>query len=166
MAASMTRDFAGILITWTTYGTWLPGDKRGWRNRSGGLATPQPLLEEWCRKQMRGEAVLHSPHDREKVEDACREHCEVRGWNLIAINARTNHVHAVVEAYEQPEKVRDQLKANCTRRLRSQPEPLECENTWTKGGDCSLLPDEEAMQAAIQYVLEAQQSRPTLSRRR
>ncbi len=144
------------LITWTTYGTWLPGDMRGWRNRRGGEQLPRPLLERWCREQMSGDVVLLSPRDREIVEDACREHCEFRGWHLFAVSAMSNHVHAVVAADEKPQKVRDQLKANCTRRLRNQETPLIAERTWTRGGDCSIVDGDEEIESAIIYVNVAQ----------
>jgi REP element-mobilizing transposase RayT len=149
-------DFICILITWTTYGTWLPGDSRGWRKKLAGDQVPRTLLEQWCRKQMAGEAVLLRPHDRETVEGACREHCEFRGWHLFAVSARTNHVHVVVAADVSPKKVRDQLKANCTRRLRNQAQPLVSERTWTRGGDCSLLDGDDEVEAAVNYVNEAQ----------
>ena len=150
-------DYISYFITWTTYGTWLPGDARGWRARRKGGQLPRPLLERWCREQMTGDTVLLSPDDRTTVEDACREHCKFRGWHLLAINARTNHVHAVVSADVAPAKVRDQLKANCTRRLRTQTKPLDCERTWTRGGDMEILDKEEDVEAAVLYVVEAQE---------
>ena len=30
---------------WTTYGTWLPGDNRGWFKRGKGLRVPDSWLE-------------------------------------------------------------------------------------------------------------------------
>lgn len=153
------NDTLTILITWTTYGTWLPGDARGWRKRKGGYQLPRPLLEEWCCKQMRGESVLLEPHDRITVEDACRKHCEHRGWNLLAVNARSNHVHVVVTANELPQTVRDQLKANCTGALRRQTKPLAVERTWTRGGDCEILDSEADIEAAVLYVADAQDRR-------
>ena len=102
-------------ITWNTYGTWLPGDARGWRKRGCGGQMPRPLLENWCREQMRYDPVTLSAHDRETVEAACKEHAEYRGWSILAVNARTNHVHIVIVANVGPKAVRDQLKANCTR---------------------------------------------------
>lgn len=143
-------------ITWTTYGTWLPGDTRGWRARGKGNQLPRPLLERWCREQMIGDTVLLSPDDRRTVEDACREHCSFREWHLHAVNARTNHVHVVVSADAASAKVRDQLKANCTRRLRVQSKPLIREPTWTRGGDVEILDTEEDLEAAVLYALEAQ----------
>jgi hypothetical protein len=57
-------DVYHMLITWTTYGTWLPGNERGWRKRQAGIQISQPLLEQWCRAQMKGEAMLLNPVDR------------------------------------------------------------------------------------------------------
>ena len=144
------------LITWTTYGTWLPGDARGWRKRDQGARLPRPLLEKWCREQMVGGVVLLSLPDRISVEAACCEHCEFRSWHLFAITVRTNHIHVVVAAPVRPQKVRDQLKANCTRRLRNQDDPLVAKRTWSRGGDCSILNTEDDIDKAIFYVNEVQ----------
>ncbi len=38
-------DMVGVFITWTTYGTWLPGDARGWRAKVGGYQLPDSELE-------------------------------------------------------------------------------------------------------------------------
>jgi len=150
------QDIVGVLITWTTYGTWLPGDARGWREKRRGNQAPDPELEAECREKMKFDPVLLSPHDRATVEFACREHCEHRKWLLHAVNARSNHVHVVVLANAQPKTIRDQLKANCTTHLRSQPIPLICKRTWTKGGDCEVLFNDESLQNAIEYTLNAQ----------
>ena len=152
----MQADFLHILVTWTTYGTWLPGDSRGWRHRVAGPSLPQPLLEKWCRAQMKGEAVLLTPADRTTVEIACAEHCKFRGWTLLAVNARTNHVHVVLACDANPQVARDQLKANCTRCLRRQEIPLEVPRTWTRGGDCEILDSDTDIEAAIAYVNDGQ----------
>ena len=95
-------------ITWSTYGNWLPGDARGWRKRSAGQQLPRPQLEKWCREQMRYDPVLLAEKDRSTVELACQEHCDVREWTLLAVSARSNHVHVVVIASAKPTTVRDQ----------------------------------------------------------
>jgi REP element-mobilizing transposase RayT len=146
----------GVLITWTTYGTWLPGDDRGWRMKHGGNQPTDPKLEAEALEKMKFDPVCLSPQDRATVEIAGREHCDHRGWKLHAVNARSNHVHIVVVAEVKPQTIRDQLKANCTARLRRQTVPLTCERTWTKGGDCEVLFDEQSLQNAIEYVLNAQ----------
>jgi REP element-mobilizing transposase RayT len=145
-----------VLVTWTTYGAWLPGDARGWRKKGVGHQQPRPYLEAWCRKRMRENGVVLRPCDRRTVEFACKEHCVYRSWHLLAVNVRSNHVHVVVATDTSPQKVRDQLKANCTRALRQQHPPLKSKKIWTKGGDCELLDSDEEVDAAVQYVLEAQ----------
>ena len=103
-------------ITWTTYGTWLPGDSRGWRKIRQGNRPPQPKLETWCRERMSESEVILNETQRDKVENVCREHAAIRGWILHAVNARSNHVHLAVSADKGPKVVRDQFKANTTRR--------------------------------------------------
>lgn len=96
------------------------------------------------------------PHDRKAVEAARQSHCDVRMWKLLAVNARTNYVHAVVVVNMAPKKARDQLKANCTRALRVQATPLIRDRTWTRGGDCEILETENAVNQAVKYILEGQ----------
>ncbi|MBX3434535.1 MAG: transposase [Pirellulales bacterium] len=148
-------EFIASLITWTTYGTWLPGDGRGWRTWGGDRQQPQPKLERWVKNRLKRDPVTLSAADRATVESAIREHCDFRNWTLLAVNARSNHVHVVVGARTRPQTVRDQLKANCTRRLRQQVEPPTADRIWTAGGDCEFLRD-DAIAAAVDYVVHAQ----------
>jgi REP element-mobilizing transposase RayT len=143
-------------ITWSTYGSWLPGDARGWRKRQNGEQRPRPFLADWCREQMRYEAVLLSENDRRTIHNACQEHCDYRGWVLLAVHARTNHVHAVVIANAAPRVVRNQFKANCTRSLRTQEIPLDAKQPWVKGGDIEVLDTDDDVENCVQYVLDAQ----------
>src|SRR5574339_612080 len=85
-------------ITWTTYGSWLPGDHRGWRKWKQGEQQPKPRLEKWCQERMNEAPVVLNETQREKVEGVCRRHSEIRGWQLHAISARSNHVHLAVTA--------------------------------------------------------------------
>jgi hypothetical protein len=39
----MYSDPLAYFITWTCYGTWLPGDDRGWTKWHKGEIIPQPL---------------------------------------------------------------------------------------------------------------------------
>jgi REP element-mobilizing transposase RayT len=124
-----------------------------------GHELPKPLLEDWAQKQMKGEAILLTPSNRDTVEHACTNHCEFRNWDLLAVNARTNHVHAVVAANVEPTKIRDQLKANCTRELREATPPLNVPRTWTRGGDCEILFTKDDVESAVIYVKEAQDTK-------
>jgi hypothetical protein len=99
-------------ITWTTYGTRLPGDIRGWvKKRFQGIQRYDPQLERQSRQRMAEAAVLLSVAQRAVVEDTVRRHCETRNWTLHALNARSNHVHVVVTADQDANEVMRQLKA-------------------------------------------------------
>lgn len=71
------------------------------------------------------------------------------------MQARSNHVHVVVTAEGcRPETVRDQLKAWCTRRLKEiYPTRREF---WTEGASRRWINNQVDLEAAIRYVLEAQ----------
>lgn len=143
-------------ITWTTYGTWLPGDGRGWRKWKTGEQQPQPMLEDWCRNRMSEKPVLLNEIQQKKVESICRQHAEIRGWDLHAISIRSNHVHLAVTANAEPKKVRDQFKANTTRVLRKDPAPISNKKIWTKGGDISIVDKEEGLEQVVLYITVAQ----------
>ncbi|GIX03803.1 MAG: hypothetical protein KatS3mg113_0809 [Planctomycetaceae bacterium] len=86
-------------LTWTTYGTWLPGDSRGWVQwDEWGVKPPDPEQESAARRRMVEAAVLLTAEQRALVEQTIRDHCRIRGWHLHAVNARSKHVHVVVTA--------------------------------------------------------------------
>ena len=143
-------------ITWTTYGSWFPGDSRGWRKSKAGEQPPQPLLEDWCRDRMTEEAVVLTSDQRQKVEDVCHRHAEIRGWVLHAVSARSNHVHVAVTADAEPKKVRDQFKANATRVLREPPNAIVKDKIWTRGGDIEIVDGEGDLEQVVIYITEAQ----------
>lgn len=150
------HDAITYFITWTTYGAWLPGDGRGWRKWKSGEQQPRPLLEAWCRERMKESPVLLNPSQREKVETVCRQHAEIRGWELHAVSARSNHIHIAVTADAAPEKVRDQFKANATRVLRQPPDAITNEKVWTRGGDVQIVDSDDGLEQVVLYINEAQ----------
>jgi REP element-mobilizing transposase RayT len=159
----MYTDPIAYFITWTCYGTWLPGDERGWTKWHKGMAIPQPLLENWCAKKMRGFPVYLDETQRSIVHTTVTDHCKRRKWTLHAINCRTNHCHCVVTALEvDGENVRDQLKAWCTRKLNTKAietkkvESIILNRWWTKKGSVRYLFDDASLEAATLYTLEAQ----------
>jgi REP element-mobilizing transposase RayT len=146
-----------FFITWTVYGTHLQGDERGWRRRRQGDQPPQPRLEQWHRERLNHDVILLSPDQRTIVETECRRHCDHRGWRLWEVNARSNHVHAVVTAPGcSGRTVRDQLKANCTRGLREHWAVFRDRPAWTVGGDWECVNSEDDLETVCAYVRDAQ----------
>jgi len=94
---------------------------------------------------------------RQVVESTITEHCRRRGWELLALNCRTNDVHVVVVAGSvHPKQVRIQLMAWCTRKLKEMDQDSDLcgqpvrQNWWTERGSERFLNDEGALAAAIQ----------------
>ncbi len=149
-------------ITWTTYGTWLPGDERGWaKKKVWGVQSPDAQREEVASQLMTEERVILSTAQRAVVDRVILDHCQLRGWALHARNIRTNHVHVVVTAAVEPKTIREQLKAWGSRRL-SEATGLKGTGKhgkrrwWTEGGNIEFIWDEEHLEMATRYVLEGQ----------
>jgi REP element-mobilizing transposase RayT len=147
----------GFFITWTVYGTFLQGDQRWWRKRNAGEKPPQPMLEQWHRDRLNHEVILLSHDHRNAVHSEVEKHCQHRGWKLWVVNARTNHVHVVVTANGYAGRiVRDQVKANCTRRIRDIDSRFLDRPVWTTKGDVQFLNTDSDLEQAILYASEAQ----------
>src|SRR4051794_40332841 len=111
-------------LTWPTYGTWLPGDERGWIEFRHGWQLPAPARMLESRGKMTENACLLTAAERSIVEKQVRETCEHRGWKLYAVTCRSNHMHVVIGApLTTPQKIRVDIKAWCTRRLKEQSNP-------------------------------------------
>ena|SRR5438876_11415205 len=87
-----------FLITFRSYGTWLHGDERGSVNRFRNQYNSRRLPPEkkWVQtntQRRKREIVVLTAAQRACVGEAVHETCEIRQWQLYAMNARTNHVH-------------------------------------------------------------------------
>ena len=152
-------------LTWPTYGTWLPGDERGWVKRGRGHQLPDPPLELEARARMAEDACRLDEEQRSLVEATIRDHCQIRGWTLHAVNCRSNHLHVVVTAGIHPNQVCEQFKAWASRRLKqferqrnseSGPLPGIRERWWAERGSQRYLNDEASLEGAVLYVRDAQ----------
>ncbi|QDT34822.1 hypothetical protein [Thalassoglobus polymorphus] len=152
----MNDDPLAFFITWTVYGTFLQGDERWWRSR-GGSRPPQPKLQQWHRDRLNHEIILLSDSQRELVASEIQRLSDFRGWKLWIANPRTNHVHVVVTAMNYSgKKVRDQMKANCTRGLREKYSEFVDRPVWSVNGDWKCINQEDDLEQAILYAGEAQ----------
>ncbi len=143
-------------ISWTTKGSWLHGDERGFVDRDKrGIQPPDRLRNEQEFLALRDEVVTLKRAQRGVVESTIRAHCGIRNWSLLAVNARTNHVHVVVQAPSvAPEAVMEQFKAWCSRRLNEM--AGHSRKWWTPHGSTRWLNDKASLEAAVEYVLNRQ----------
>lgn len=153
-------------LTWSTYGTWLPGDERGWVEYGHGFQPASPVRQRVAAAGMTDDPCWLDQKQRDLVEKTIEDHCNLRGWTLHAVNCRSNHLHVVVTADRDPDTVREQFKAWCTRKLkemqkellagRGQDQPRLRTEWWTERGSDRYINDDRALEAAIQYVKDYQ----------
>jgi REP element-mobilizing transposase RayT len=150
--------------TWTTYGSWLPGDDRGWFQAGGGWREPERIRAFEAGLRLTEDAVALDPERRRLVEQVVADHCAIRGWVFHAVNCRTNHVHVVVMAPDRLIEVpREQFKSWCSRRLkeleRTRPTKRGAtvrEKWWTERGWDKYIDEEDDLADLMFYVLEGQ----------
>jgi REP element-mobilizing transposase RayT len=148
----------GYFLTWTTYGTWLPGDARGWVNRHPGdgeiIEPPKAALESHARGLMKESAAFLDAGMRSAVDGAIRRVCVEEGWGVERLAVRSNHVHIVVTAPDAtPGKVMGVLKVGGTRALNALAGGRTRRRWWTKDGSKRILDSEESLRSAVRYVM-------------
>lgn len=162
-----TNEFPeAYFITIRTYGTWLHGDARGSVDIHGKNVYGTPRIEPNRNLKRKMEDNLKRPpftlnkKQRKVTEEAIRECCRFRGFEMHAVNARSNHVHAVISAQMPPEKLIKILKARATRILRERGLISKDTCPWTRGRSRKYLWKDRHVIAAIDYVLYCQSDKP------
>ena len=148
------------LLTFTCYATHLPGDDRGWVDRSrgshrGSYQDPRPKLLNQAQRVAEKPYLLNLLRSR-IVLQAIRETCDFRCWDLLAAHVRTTHVHVVADGFSDPDRAISDLKAYATRALqRCDAGAVDCKH-WARGGSTRGLFTVESVKAAVKYVADGQ----------
>jgi hypothetical protein len=106
------------LLTWTTYGTWLPGDERGFvgavRQKSDDTQTThsqpgteydheRPHLEGFAKATQKLPTMRLTPDQATVVCQQIQATAAIRRWKLFAVAVMANHVHTVIGVPGDPE---------------------------------------------------------------
>jgi len=159
------------LLTWTTYGTWLPGDPRGCVTRVREGAPPQgpriehdeplsivvrdiPGLVQASRIALRATPVRLEVDGARIASASFRETAAHRGWGILAGAIMANHIHLVVCLSEDidPGKLLQDFKSYASRALSKRFGQPASQTWWTTSGSRRRLTDETSLAAAIRYV--------------
>ena len=82
------------MVTWTTYGTWLQGDKKG-SVRKGKVLRESKGLQQANERKRTGESVKLKKAECEVVREAILKEAERIGEEIAALSIWSNHVHVV-----------------------------------------------------------------------
>jgi len=139
----------GYLLTWTTYGSWLQGDERGYV-KDGEVLGGNVAIKIDCGKNLKGGPVRLKRNERVVVREAILGARENFGQKIPAIVVCSSHVHVVCEYVDVPIGVVVSYYKNAGRmtlkRIGFQG------RLWTRGYDKRFCFDEAALAERIRYV--------------
>ncbi len=156
------------LLTWTTYGTWLPGDRRGFvspvrdgpgtevRHNQPGTAydSDMPGLRRSAGQALKCQPIYLVLDQAVALLNQFHETAGYRHWLLLAVAIMANHAHLVVGVPGDPDPsdILGDFKSYGSRALNRRWGKPASATWWTESGSKRKLPDEAAVRAAIQYV--------------
>ncbi len=152
------------LITFTTYGTRLHGSDKGsvddQHNVYGtSFVQKDHRRERWSEEAMTAPDYVMTQPEREVVRNSIIALAADRAWRLFAVHVRSNHVHVVVSAEREPERIMSDIKARASRDLSLAGFDNSERRRWTRHGSTRHLFEDEHVDAAIRYALDQQGER-------
>jgi REP element-mobilizing transposase RayT len=155
-------------FTWTTYGTRLPGDARGFVSnvrgdeghgvrfnaRGADAVSDIPPLEQYMRERLIGPPIYLTQEHADLLLPQFQETAAYRGWALLAVAVMTNHVHLVagLPGDPDPSEVLGDFKGYGSRPLNRRWGKPASGTWWTEGGSKRKKADAGAILEAIRYV--------------
>ncbi len=153
-----------FFITFTCYGTWLHGRENGSVDKGhNSFGTPwlppDPEREKAMRDRMDQPPYLLDEPRRRLVLQSVQNVSTYRGWQLLALHVRSNHVHSVVQGEVDPERIMNDFKSYASRSLNEANLDEKGRKRWTRHGSTEYLWTPERVESAVNYTLH-QQGKP------
>jgi REP element-mobilizing transposase RayT len=158
------------LLTSSTYGSRLPGDERGFvcplRDESGQRiihnipGTPYdadlPALKQYAEQLLKCDPIRFTLVQAEALWSQFLETAGYRGWQLLAVGIMANHIHLVVgvPGDPDPKKILGDFKSYGSRALNRHWGKPVSGTWWAEKGSKRKLPDQNAVLAAVKYVID------------
>lgn len=138
------------MLTWTTYGTWLQGDERGYC-KDGKTMQANPNLYKSNYNSLKCDPVHLSNNQRDVVKNWIYQEAKRIGQHIYALTVQSNHVHLVLK------KTNDSIESAAHRYKRTATHILREEGlkgkVWTKGYDKRYCFNQDDLDVRIKYVL-------------
>jgi REP element-mobilizing transposase RayT len=139
----------GYMVTWTTYGTWLPGDERGYVKRRKVLPA-NPKLNQASRNLQKSTTLILNLRQKTIIRKAILQEAEKIGHKIEALAVCTNHIHlAARPCRENIEEIVSRYKNIAMFALRKHG---RTGRIWTRGFDKRFCFNERSLKQRIEYV--------------
>jgi len=139
----------GYMVTWTTYGSWLQGDKRGYVKHGKTLPGSQQILLANRRLQTTRTVKLN-PDQRFVVRKAILDEAKRIGQTIEAISVCEHHVHIV--ALPCQESIQQIVSRYKNASMFALCKDARVGRIWTRGFDKRFCFTEEDLKRRIDYV--------------
>jgi len=137
----------GVMVTMTTYGTWLRGDSRGWVE-DGRIYPPAPDRENADRQRMKHDPFIFDSHRLHEIGAAIGSSLQTRlQQHILALTVQTWHVHFIVGDSDRPIAEVVKCAKEAARYFLRVGRPI-----WTDGYDKRFSFDLRTLSNRIQYV--------------
>ncbi len=145
----MTKKLIGYMITWTTYGTWLQGDKRGYV-KNGTILPANDKLKSANQNQQKFQTVELNSSQKHIVRKAILQEAQKINQKIPAIAVCSNHVHIVAKvSSESIEQIVHRYKRLSTFVLRKA--GLDGK-VWSTGFDKRFCFTDKDIERKVKYV--------------
>jgi hypothetical protein len=113
----MVEHFAASFVTTTTYGSWLPGDVRGYVENGVPLPASPPLAA-YAATKLKCAAVRFDDCECDALHDSIVAAAEEFGYRLSDLVVEATHLHWIVSHGDEMEAMVGRLKNRMRQRLR------------------------------------------------
>lgn len=145
----MVKKIIGYMVTWTTYGSWLQGDKRGYV-KNGRVLAQNDKLKSANQRQQKYPTLKLNTEQKQIVENTITEEARRINHKIFAIAVCSNHVHIVAGVSEESiEQAVHRYKYSATLALRKFGSQ---DKIWSKGFDKRFCFTDRELENKVRYV--------------
>ena len=143
----------GYMVTWTTYGSWLQGDERGYV-KHGKIMSGDPKILEASRRLQKSAPVKLDSEQRAIAHQAILDEAKRIGHTIEALVVCSNHVHLAARPCREPiEEIVSRYKNIAMFALRKHG---QVGRIWTRGFDKRFCFTPDSLNQRIEYVKKHQ----------
>jgi REP element-mobilizing transposase RayT len=137
------------MVTWTTYGSWLPGDERGYVVGGKILLGDDKILIR-NRQRQKSPVVKLNHKEKQIIRQTIFAEAEKIGHKIEGLSVYSNHIHLLARPHTKSiEELVGRYKSMTTRILW---ENGRKGRIWSKGYDKRFCFTEDELNTRIKYI--------------
>ncbi len=148
--AESTQRLLATMVTTTSFGTWPPGDLRGYVN-DGVILPGDPQLLARSQRLMKIDPVYFTSLEQDALFEAIKQAADEFQYALIAVSVESWHLHWLIDhAFDPVSTMVGRLKTRMRQALTVP--PFGRKRVWTEGYDDRMCFDCDALDRRGRYI--------------